>query len=274
MRLALLALFFLLPFVPSAQQRCDCDSVFQFVYAKWATVENMEYHSYKKERKMGMYEEAEFDFIVQRSPYKVAGVMTEKRHRLLYNPLQSKNEALYIPSGFPYTNLWLDINGKTFRGLNHYTISNAGCEFIFGIIRNEYHRIPETFHCQYRLGSNGTEIEIAAKTDNYHFKNYQAQEGETVLDIAAKHNVMAYMLIEANEGIDGFQDDCSGLTVRIPSHYGSDIKLVVSANHGMPTRIEVSDKKGLVQRYVYTNYRFNTHLPADYFTEAYLDGLD
>lgn len=266
--------FLLLPVLAQSQRTCDCDSVFNFIYEKWAKVRNMNYHSYKNERKLDVYEEAEFDFTVQRSPFRVAGVMTEKRHRLLYNANKRNNEALYIPSGFPYTNLWLDINGKTFRGLNHYTISNAGCEFIFGIIRTEYKKIPDQFTCQYLEGSNESEIIISAKTDNFHFVEYTAGPGENVLDIAQKHNVMAYMLIEANPDIDDFLDDCSGMAVQVPSHYGSDISLVVSAVHGMPTLIEVSDEKGLVERYIYSRYRFNTKLPDDYFTEEYLDGLD
>ena len=97
-----------------SQQVCDCDSVFSFIYTGWDKVVNMSYHSYKNERKMDVYESAEFDFVVQRKPFKVAGVMTEKGHRLLYDPLQNKTEALYISNGFPYTNLWLDIHGKSF----------------------------------------------------------------------------------------------------------------------------------------------------------------
>jgi len=42
----------------------------------------------------------------------------------------------------------------------------------------------------------------------------------------------------------------------------------------MATLIEVEDKKGLLETYEYTNYNFNLKLPANYFTEDYLDSLD
>lgn len=274
MRNLLLATFLCTPFFLTAQQTCDCDSTFAFIYDSWAKVDNMSYHSFKNERKLDKYESAEFDFVVQRSPFKVAGVMTEKRHRLLYDPSQNEEEALYISHGFPYTNLWLNINGSTFRGMNHYTISNAGCEFIFGIIRNEYGKMRDKFQCRTITTDGREEIEIYAETDDFHFTDYQAKEGETVLDIAAKFNVMAYVLIEYNQDIDSYLDDCSDMTVKVPSHYGSKVKLVVDAHHGMPTRIEVNDNKGLLELYLYSNYVFNKELPADYFTEAHLDDLN
>jgi hypothetical protein len=268
----LISLLFL-PVFTNAQKVCDCDSAFKFIYAGWAEVGNMSYHSFKNERKIDVYEQAEFDFVVQRSPYKVAGLMTEKGHRLLYDPLQNRNDALYISNGFPYTNLWLDINGKIFRGLNHYTISNAGCEYIFGIIQNEYRKMPDKFICRHILTKGHPEIEIYASTDDFYFTKYTGLKGENVLDISDKLKVMAYVLIEYNEYLDGYLDDCSGLTINVPTHYGSTVKLVVDAKHGMPTLIEVSDKKGLLEQYIYSNYSFNKKLPKDYFTESYLDGL-
>ncbi|GAB5538505.1 MAG: hypothetical protein Salg2KO_06080 [Salibacteraceae bacterium] len=257
-----------------AQQECDCDSVFNFIYQKWDEVENMKYDSYKVERKMNKMESAGFEFMVQRDPFKVAGIMEGKGHRLLYDPQQNQTEALYISKGFPFTNVWLDIHGKVFRGLNHYTISNAGCEFIFGIIRNEYNKMPDNFVCT-KLGKSGEdEIDIYAETNEYKTFEYTAKAGETTLSIADKFKVMAYALIEYNSVVDDFTEDLEGETIMVPTHYGSKVRLVVSARHGMPTRIRVDDPKGMLEEYKYTNYRFNQRLPANYFTEEYLDSLD
>ncbi|MCO4806866.1 MAG: LysM peptidoglycan-binding domain-containing protein [Flavobacteriales bacterium] len=274
MRLPLCALILISSLVSEAQSVCDCDSTFTFIYSKWGAVNNMSYHSNKNERKMDVYERAEFDFVVQRKPFKVAGVMTEKRHRLLYDSELNPMEALYIPSGFPYTNLWLDVHGKVFRGLNHYTISNAGCEFIFGIIRDQYRKIPEDFVCKKVTRNGKPEIEISAQTKSFTFSSYMAKPGETALSIADKFKVMAYVLIEYNDGVDNYTDDLEGTKLKIPSHYGSKVKLVVSAVHGMPTIIHVEDPKGLLEHYDYTNYKFNLTLPENYFTESYLDDLD
>ncbi|MDP4662373.1 MAG: hypothetical protein NWS74_01805, partial [Salibacteraceae bacterium] len=68
MRLIILSLIFFVSAVCNAQQKCDCDSVFTFVYGQWDKVNNMSYHSAKTERKMGVMESAEFDFVIQRSP--------------------------------------------------------------------------------------------------------------------------------------------------------------------------------------------------------------
>jgi len=82
------------------------------------------------------------------------------------------------------------------------------------------------------------------------------------------------VLIEYNDGVDNYTDDLEGTKLKIPSHYGSKVKLVVSAVHGMPTIIHVEDPKGLLEHYDYTNYKFNLTLPENYFTESYLDDLD
>ena len=85
---------------------------------------------------------------------------------------------------------------------------------------------------------------------------------------------MAYVLIEYNSNVDNYPDNLEGKTIKVPSNYGSKVKLCVNANHGMATLIEVEDKKGLLETYEYTNYNFNLKLPANYFTEDYLDSLD
>ncbi len=273
MRIILL-LIFAVSIQLTQAQTCNCDSVFTFIYAQWDEVENMSYHSHKIERQMDETTEGEFDFIVQRKPYKVAGVMTGKGHRLLYDPTQRKDEALYISKGFPYTNMWLDIHGKIFRGMNHYTISNAGCEFIFGIIRNEYHRMPDRFTCTKKQKGAEEVIEIYAETEKFEFKNYHAEKGENLLSIGEKFGVMSYIILENNPSVDNYTDDCGGLNLKIPSQYGHKVKLTVDAKHGMPVGIEVHDLKGMVEVYRYTNYEFDKQLPDNYFTEDYLDSLD
>jgi hypothetical protein len=274
MRLIILSLIFFVSSVCNAQQKCDCDSVFTFVYGQWDKVNNMSYHSAKTERKMGVMESAEFDFVIQRSPFKVAGVMAEKKHRILYDPAQNEKEALYIPNGFPFTNLWLDINGHLFRGLNHYTISNAGCNFIFGIIRNEFIKMPEKFTCTKKTINGEAVIQIYAETDDYSTFEYTGLKGETVLSISEKFKVLAYALIEYNDNLNGYTDDCEGLKMKVPTHYGSKVNLVVSAKHGLPNLIQVSDPKGLIQQYKYTNYKFDLKLDPEYFTEDYQDSID
>lgn len=223
---------------------------------------------------MDEVDRASFLFTVQRTPLKIAGIMKDKGHKILYLPNQNQTEALYIPNGFPYTNIWLDIHGRIFRGMNHYTISNAGCEFIYGIIRNEYLKMPENFTCKRVTENKTARFEIEATTEEYTTYIYHAKPGETVLDISEKLHVNAYAILENNESVSSYTDDCSGMKLQVPTHYGSLVKLHIDATHGLPTLIEVHDPKGLVQRYQYTDYQINPSIPKDFFTESYLEGLE
>lgn len=271
----LISLLFASLSIPArAQEAVDCDWVFDFMYGKWATVKNLQYSSNKIERHGEEVITDGFDFTVQRSPFKVAGRMVEKGHYILYDKAANPNQAHYISNGFPFTNLTLDIQGKMFRGMNHYTISDAGCEFIFGIIRKQYELMPESFWCEKIVRNGKEEYAIQASTDDWHYRDYAALDGETVNEIADKLNVSAYLIIENNPGLTSYVQDCSGLVLKVPSHYGKQVKLHIDAQHGLPTLIEVYDEKGLVGRYEYRNYKINVRLPDDYFTVSYLDALD
>ncbi|MEX2597436.1 MAG: hypothetical protein WEC59_10955 [Salibacteraceae bacterium] len=274
-RLLIIALLIVggLPFMSVAQTLVSCEATFDMMYSNWDKIKTMQYHSKKFERHLDQENRGEFDFTIRRSPFTVAGIMTDKGHWILYDPAKNKKEALYISNGFPYTNLWLDINGRMFRGLNHYTISDAGCEFIFEIIRREYERIPENFKCTRITRKGNEEILIRAEADELTWSPYKAQPKETVLDIAKKHSASAYLLIENNANLSGYLDDCTGKTIMVPSQFGKVVELFVDAEHGMPMRIANYDEKGLFESYDYTDYRFNVELEEDFFTEDYLDDL-
>jgi hypothetical protein len=274
MRVFQLVALIMLGFTAFSQGEVDCKKSFDFIYSKWDNVQNMQYHSKKFERHLDQDNHAEFDFTVQRKPFKVAGRMAEKGHYILYDPEVSAKEAMYISNGFPFTNLTLDIQGKLFRGMNHYTISDAGCEFILGIIRKEYERIPENFKCSKVVRNGNEEILIRAETDQFGWKDYKASAGETVLSIANKLSVSAYLIIEKNDDIHAYTDECSGKTIKVPSHYGRVVELYIDAEHGLPTRIANYDDKDLFESFDYTNYKFNVKLAPDYFTVDYLDSLN
>ncbi len=274
MRISVLIASVLFGFTAFSQDVVDCEKTFEFIYSQWADVDNMQYHSKKFERHLSEENRAEFDFTIQRSPYKVAGRMADKGHYILFDPAVSEDQAMYISNGFPYTNLSLDIHGKLFRGLNHYTINDAGAEFIYGIIRREYERLPENFQCKKVVRNGNEEILIRAETDDFHWKDYAGEKGETVLSIASKLSVSAYLIIEKNSHINEYTQDCSGLSMKVPSHYGRVVELYVDADHGLPMRIANYDDKGLFESFDYTNYRFNVELDPSYFTVDFLDKLD
>jgi len=257
-----------------AQEPRSCEDIFEAVYSRWDEITSMQYHSHKVERHFDETVSGDLDFTIQRDPFKVAARMTDKGHWILFDPSMSQTDALYISNGFPYTNLMLDVNGKVFRGPNHYTISDAGCEFVFEIIRREYERIPDEFTCYLDRRGSIPELVVHAETENFHWRKYTGKEGETVLDVAAKHSVSAYMILERNASLSQYQDDCEGIELEIPSHYGSVVDIRFDAEHLMPTSIENQDERGVYERYEYTNYRFNVELDADFFTEDHLDDLD
>lgn len=262
------------PFLCNAQ--IDCDSILRKSMDRWSQTTALRYVSEKKERSFGKYTTSSFRFTVQREPFKVAGKIEDngKTHYVLYDSEISRKEVLYIPDGFPFTNLWLDVNGSTFRGDNHYTVSDAGSKFIFDILEREFELPKNVFHCTRKQGVGGEVIEIEAVTDKFHYFDYTGKPGETVLDVARKFGASAYLILERNAAVDAYTDDCSGVKLQVPSHYGQRVVVQISTEHWLPVLVELYDEKGLVERYTYTNFVVNPGLPEDFFTEDHLDDLE
>ena len=76
-----------------SQSTADCGSAIDLMYSKWAGVKTMSYHSKKYERHLNEDSRVEFDFMIERSPFKVAGKMSDKGHYILYDPQVSKTES-------------------------------------------------------------------------------------------------------------------------------------------------------------------------------------
>lgn len=217
---------------------------------------------------------SEIEFIVQRSPYKtVAKLKDEGDHDyVLYDSERSRTQALYVPDGFPYTNLWLDIDGSTFRGTNHYTVTGAGFEFIFDILQRELALHPQSFKCSVQKGTDRVLIE--ASVNDFKYVSYRAGADETVISIAEKLGVSAYLILERNTMLNGYDADCSGLALQVPNQFAKKVKVEISPIHGLPVSIEVHDDKGLLERFLYKNIRIDSTLPRNLFTEDYIEDLE
>lgn len=241
---------------------------------RWEQVENVSYLSVKDERSYGKMNHSEVEFRVKKTPYKAVLRLNNDGDRpyVLYDTEKSVTKALYIPDGFPYKNLWLDIHGDVFRGDNHYTVTNGGFEFIFDILERELSRNPEYFQCKTNTRSGRFVME--ANVPNFRYVPYTARNGETVLRIADKLGVSAYLILERNSAVDGFLDDCTGLTLMVPNQFARRVVVEISPELRLPVYIEVYDDKGLLERFQYKDIRVNTPMSEDLFTEDYIENLD
>jgi len=265
------AILLLLP-VPVFSQ-ADCDSLFNQMLARWNLVDNISYLSLKDERSFGEVIHTEIAFNVQKQPYKALLRLNEdgEHNYVLYDSERSRSQALYIPDGFPYKNLWLDIHGSLFRGSNHYTVTDAGFESIFKLLKRQFVRDPGIFRCR---TSDGQKLVIEAHATDFRYVPYTGSRGETVSSIADKLGVSAYLILERNNTVDAYSDDCSGLTLQVPNQFAQRVVVEVSPRLGLPVRIEVYDDQGLLERFIYKDIRVNAVLPEGLFTEDYIEDLD
>ncbi len=97
---------------------------------------------------------------------------------------------------------------------------------------------------------------------------YTAKKGENMYNIALKFLVPEYYMVELS-GVKNFEEDLGGRTVKIPTSYSKKTVMYIDKENNFPIFQEVSDDKGVFERYSFYNLVVNPAFKADEFTEDF-----
>lgn len=97
---------------------------------------------------------------------------------------------------------------------------------------------------------------------------YTAKKGENMYTIALKFLVPEYYMVELS-GIKNFEEDLGGKTVKIPTSYSKKTVMYIDKETNFPIFQEISDDKGIFERYSFFNVLINPAFKADEFTEDF-----
>jgi len=248
------------------------------------SIENMKSFSGEMighERVDGEIQLAHSRMIIQFQPRKLyAQTILEdgsKGAEILYRTGENDNKVLISPDGFPYVNVSLSPFSSFMRNGRHNTILEAGGTYlgqVIGTMLNSLDSVSLGNSIRFDSIIQFNEkpcYQVTILNEDYGYKSYTMQEGESLRDVALKHNLSEYKLVECNENIDGFNDGSDGDVIRIPTSYAKRTILYLDTNHFMPWYMANYDDVGLYSSYEYkqievnpviTDQTFNPENPA------------
>lgn len=211
------------------------------------------------------------------SPRKTYMKMLEdpnKGTEMLYVEGERNNKAMVNPGRFlPTLNLAPTSNLLTKD--QHHTMLSVGFRLVARIITAGIKRadaqgkFDEVFKYVGDVTWNGRPCyKLVIEDPTWGYTTYKAQKGETIMSIAAKLLISEYSIEELN-GVKNFDEDLGGRTLKVPTSYAKKTVFYIDKANDCPVFQELSDDKGIFERYQFFNLVINPAFKADEFTKGF-----
>lgn len=116
--------------------------------------------------------------------------------------------------------------------------------------------------------NNRSCYKLIVEDPEYAIVTYKALEGEKMYDVALKLLIPEYSLVELN-GVKNFEESLAGKTLKVPNAYAKKTILYVDKETHLPIYQEMTDDKGVFERYEFYSVVVNPQFAADEFTEKF-----
>jgi hypothetical protein len=199
-----------------------------------------------------------------------------KGTEMLYVEGERDNKVMVNPGKFLPT-LNLNPASNLLTKDQHHTVLSAGFRLVARIITagikraDEQGKFDEVFKYSGDVTWNNRpcyKLIIADPTWGY--TTYTAKKGETILSIAAKLLISEYSIEELN-GVKNFDEDLGGRTLKVPTSYAKTTIFYIDKENNIPVYQELSDDKGVFERYQFYNLTLNPNFKPDEFTKGFAD---
>jgi hypothetical protein len=188
----------------------------------------------------------------------------------------NNNKAIVKSNSVPYFNVNLDPNGSIMRKGQHHTIFELGFTYFTSIIKEAIRRVGPDFNKYFSLiGSINWEgkdcFVVVVDYPEFKFVPYEAKNGESVIDIAKKHKVSEYMILERNPELKDYYSVKTGQKMMIPSAYAKKTIIYVDKQNYLPIVQVIYDDRGIYARYEFKNVIVSPGFSPQEFTKDYKD---
>jgi len=195
---------------------------------------------------------------------------------LLYVTGQRDNKVRVNPGKFLPT-LSLVTTSNLLTKNQHHTLLTSGFVIVGKIMTDGIRRADATdprkgFDSVFKYvgdvqyhGRNCYKVVINDPT--YKYTTVVGQKGENVLALAKRLLVSEYHIMDLNG--KSLDEDVSGKTLKVPTSYAKLTVLYIDKATNFPLLQEMSDERGLFEKYEYSNLVVNPAFKADEFTEKF-----
>jgi hypothetical protein len=166
--------------------------------------------------------------------------------------------------------------GFLLRKGQHHTMLESGFNYLNGIIKFAMDTAGADFDKYFKLEGivfqDGRECyKVVVTFDDFKYVNCRVRKGQTVLDIATERMVSEYMIVRENNDVDDYDDVSEGQVIKVPVVYAKRTVLYIDKIRHLPIKQEISDDKGIFERYCISNLKVNPTIAPEEFQEDYKD---
>ncbi|HWB62736.1 MAG TPA: DUF1571 domain-containing protein, partial [Chitinophagales bacterium] len=197
-----------------------------------------------------------------------------KGTEILYVEGERGNKALVNPGRF-----MPDVTLNPLSGLltkdQHHTVLSAGFGLISKIVgdavakSDAQKRFDDVFKYEGDVTWNGRNCyKLVIEDPTWAYTTYKAGNGENMYTISQKLLIPEYSLVEL-DGVRNFEEDLSGRTLKVPNHYAKKTVFYIDKENNFPIFQEMTDDKGVFERYSFFDLIVNPTFKSDEFTKGF-----
>jgi hypothetical protein len=173
-------------------------------------------------------------------------------------------------------NLNLEPTNSLLSKNQHHTLLSSGFMIVYHIVsdgvkradeRGEFDKIFKILGEVNYQNHKCYKLEIDDPT--YTYLNVTGKVGENVTKMASRLLVSEYHIMELNPSYRSLDDNVSGKSLKVPSSYAKKTVLYIDKETNMPIYQEMSDDKGMFEKYEYSNVVINPAFKADEFSDKF-----
>jgi outer membrane lipoprotein-sorting protein len=228
--------------------------------------------------KPGSYNQMSMFTKVNVNPLKIyAKVLSDpnKGTELLYVTGQRDNKIRVNPGKFLPT-LTLAPTSNLLSKNQHHTLLTSGFMIVHRIVADGVKRADAKgkFDDVFKYDGEVTYqnkkcYKIVIDDPSFTYTTAVGLAGENVNTLAKRLLVSEYHIMELNPSFRNLDDNVAGKTLKVPTSYAKKSVLYIDEATNIPVYQEMSDEKGIFEKYEYSNVVFNPAYKADEFSEKF-----
>lgn len=158
----------------------------------------------------------------------------------------------------------------------HHTLLTSGFSIVNQILGDAVKRsdaqgkFDAAFHLEGDVKAGGKDCyKLVIDDPTYTVVTKTAQAGENLYTFCKRLLISEYSVMELNPSIKNHDTDVSNKTLKVPSSFARKTVILIDKETMFPVSQEMSDDKGVFEKYEYSNLVLNPVFKADEFTETY-----
>ena len=157
----------------------------------------------------------------------------------------------------------------------HHSVLSSGFMFFYKLVSEGVKRAEEKneFNTVFKLAGEVTFdgkkcYKLTIEDPTYAITTYKGVKGDNPFSLSQKLLVPEFSIQEINN-IKYIDDDLEGKTIKIPTSYAKKSVIYIDKDTFYPIYQEMSDSKGIFEKYEFTNLKISPTFAADEFTDDF-----